>query len=219
MEKEYIKSKNYKNILFDLDGTLTDPGIGITNSFMYALESFGIHENDRTALYKVIGPPLLDSFRDFYGFSDEMATEGMKKYREYYENKGMLENELYDGIPEMLESLREKGLNLYVATSKPEVYAVKILEYFNIDRYFTLICGSDFEEKRSKKELVIQYALSKTDRKPSVMIGDRKYDCLGARENGIDSIGVLYGYGSYEELKDAGAVCIVKNVQELGGLF
>jgi phosphoglycolate phosphatase len=205
-------------MLFDLDGTLTDPAPGITNSLMYALKCYGIEVTDRTSLYKYIGPPLLDTFSQGFGFSQEMAAEAVVKYREYFADKGLFENKVYDGIPELLHTLKESGKVLIVATSKPEEYSVRILEHFGLDKFFTAVCGSNMDESRSKKAEVIAYALEKAhvpDKSRAIMIGDRKHDIIGAKECGIESCGVLFGYGSRTELMDAGAGYIAADIPEL----
>lgn len=211
--------KNYQNILFDLDGTLTDPGLGITNSVQYALKRWDITVSDRNELYKFIGPPLKESFEIFFGFSDKDSDKAVEYYREYYRNKGIYENRLYDGIEELLQYLKEKGKTIILATSKPEEFAVEILKHFNIDKYFHCIAGASMDGSRVKKADVIRYAMDKsgiTDTSSVVMVGDREHDVLGAAHLGIDSIGVLFGYGSREELKKAGATHIVETVEEIG---
>ena len=203
----------YQNILFDLDGTLTDPGMGITNSVMYALKKFKIDVEDRTSLYRFIGPPLKGSFEEFYGFSEEQSELAVQYYREYFKKQGMLENEVYDGIPELLKQLREKNKTLIVATSKPEPFTLEILRHFQLLDYFTFVAGATMDDTRNKKSDIIRYALESchiTDKSTAVMIGDRKHDIIGAKENGLDSIGVLFGYGDYEELKAAGATYIAE---------
>lgn len=208
----------YKYILFDLDGTLTDPGIGITNSVMYALEKFGIEVEDRASLYKFIGPPLLDSFQNFYGFTKEESELALKYYREYFRPKGLYENHVYDGVEDLLRELKAGGKEMIVATSKPEEFAVEILKHFNLYQYFDFVGGASMDEKRVKKSDVIAYALEKgdvTDLDAVVMIGDREHDVYGAKQIGVDSIGVLYGYGDYEELKQAGADYIVERPSEI----
>lgn len=208
----------YKYILFDLDGTLTDPGIGITNSVMYALKKFGIEVDDRASLYKFIGPPLLDSFQKFYGFSKEESELGLKYYREYFRPKGLYENEVYEGIETLLLELKKRQKKLLVATSKPEEFAVEILKHFKIYDYFDYVAGASMDETRVKKADVIAYALEScgiTDKASVVMIGDREHDILGAKENGLDSIGVLYGYGDYEEHKNADATNIAETVEDV----
>ena len=208
----------YKYILFDLDGTLTDPGIGITNSVMYALEKFGIEVKERASLYKFIGPPLLDSFQNFYGFTKEESELALKYYREYFRPKGIYENHVYDGVEDLLRELKASGKKMIVATSKPEEFAVEILKHFNLYQYFNFVGGASMDEKRVKKSDVIAYALEKgdvTDLDAVVMIGDREHDVYGAKQIGVDSIGVLYGYGDYEELKQAGADYIVERPSEI----
>ena len=203
----------YQNILFDLDGTLTDPGMGITNSVIYALKKFKIDVEDRTSLYRFIGPPLKGSFEEFYGFSEEQSELAVQYYREYFKKQGMLENEVYDGIPELLKQLREKNKTLIVATSKPEPFTLEILRHFQLLDYFNFVAGATMDDTRNKKSDIIRYALESchiTDKSTAVMIGDRKHDIIGAKENGLDSIGVLFGYGDYEELKAAGATYIAE---------
>ena len=203
----------YQNILFDLDGTLTDPGMGITNSVMYALKKFKIDVEDRTSLYRFIGPPLKGSFEEFYGFSEEQSELAVQYYREYFKKQGMLENEVYDGIPELLKQMREKNKTLIVATSKPEPFTLEILRHFQLLDYFNFVAGATMDDTRNKKSDIIRYALESchiTDKSTAVMIGDRKHDIIGAKENGLDSIGVLFGYGDYEELKAAGATYIAE---------
>lgn len=198
----------YQTVLFDLDGTLTDPGIGITNSVAYALEKYGIRAEDRSRLYPFIGPPLQESFEMFYGFSKEDAKKAVAYYREYYKDKGIYENRLYEGIDVLLQSLRDAGRTLLVATSKPEGFARQILDYFAVSRYFTYIAGSNMDGTRSGKAEVIAYALEAgniRDLSSAVMVGDRSYDIAGAKQAGIDSVGVLFGYGSRQELEAAGA--------------
>lgn len=208
----------YKYILFDLDGTLTDPGIGITNSVMYALKKFGIEVDDRASLYKFIGPPLLESFQKFYGFSKEDSELGLKYYREYFKPKGLYENKVYEGIESLLQELKKKGKKLLVATSKPEGFAIEILKHFHLLDYFDFVAGASMDEKRVKKVDVITYALESygiTDKSSVIMVGDREHDVLGAKENELKSIGVLYGYGDYEELVHAGADYIAQNPEDI----
>lgn len=208
----------YKYILFDLDGTLTDPGLGITNSVMYALKKFNIEVEDRASLYKFIGPPLLDSFEQFYGLSKEDSELALKYYREYFRPHGLYENEVYDGIEELLIELKQQGKSLILATSKPEEFAIEILKHFKLDKYFDFIAGATMDEKRVKKADVIAYALDSceiSDLSTAIMVGDREHDVLGAKQVGLDSIGVLYGYGDYEELKNAGATHIVENTKDI----
>ncbi len=209
---------NFEYILFDLDGTLTDSGEGITKSVQYALEYFDIIVDDLKELNRFIGPPLKDSFKKFYNFDDEKAELGMKKYRERYADTGIYENSLYDGIIELLEALKKNNKKIILATSKPEVYAKQILKYFKIDSYFNFVAGADFEETRVNKGDVIKYALEGaeiSDLSKVIMIGDREHDVIGAKENNIKVIGVLYGYGDVIELTQARADYIAKNPREL----
>lgn len=208
----------YQTILFDLDGTLTDPGLGITNSVMYALKKFNIEVEDRSSLYKFIGPPLRESYAKYYHFSDEEITRAVAYYREYFSVKGIYENELYEGIAEMLEQIKDSGRKVVLATSKPEEFAAEILRYFHIDHYFDFVAGSTMDGTRVRKADVIAYALEShgiTDLSLAVMVGDREHDILGAGEIGLDSIGVLYGYGSREELENAGATYIAEHVADI----
>lgn len=196
---------NFKYILFDLDGTLTDPALGITNSVKYSLEKFGI-EAERQELYKFIGPPLVDSFMEFYGFDYEKAVEALRLYREYFSVKGIFENSIFDGVEEMLKNLKANGKKVILATSKPEKYAIQILEHFKIEKYFDFVAGATMDEKRNRKEDVIEYAISEfgvKDTEKAVMVGDRKYDIEGAHAFNLKAVGVLFGYGSAEELADA----------------
>ena len=212
-------SRRYDTLFFDLDGTLTDPGQGITSAIMYSLEKLGLPVPERTELYKFIGPPLIGSYREFYGFSQEEAVRAAALYREYYGEKGLWENRVYDGIPALLAELKADGRQLCVATSKPEPFAVRIMERFDLARYFDHICGATMDEKRDSKHLVIEYALGVcgvTDRHSVLMVGDRKHDILGAKESGLDSMGVLYGYGNREEFAAAGADYVAETVADIG---
>ena len=209
-------------ILFDLDGTLTDPGVGITNSVAYALNRFSIYPASREELYPYIGPPLTQSFQKYHKLTASQADEALALYREYFSVNGLFENEVYEGIAGMLESLRAAGTSLIIATSKPEEYTVRILERFKLDTYFDFVGGNTLDEKRPTKGSVIAYIreqISDISPENTVMVGDRKYDMSGAREHGLRGIGVLYGYGSRQELEDAGAAFIAKSVEELGSLL
>lgn len=207
-----------KTVLFDLDGTLTDPGIGITNSVWAALRYFNIEVKDRSELFRFIGPPLIDAFMEYYGFPEEQAREAINPYREYFASKGIFENEVYPGIPELLEKLKKDGYVLAVATSKPEEFAKEILVHFDLMRYFDYVCGAGMDETRTGKAEVITYALETagvTDKRQCIMIGDRKHDMEGAAKNGLRKIGVLYGYGSLRELTEAGADGIAEDRESL----
>ena len=211
-----------KIICFDLDGTLTDPGIGITNSVMYALERYGIRVKDRSQLYRFIGPPLSESFERFYGFSKEDAIHAVEVYREYFSVKGLFENEVFTGIESLLKGLKAQGKIICLATSKPEIFAKQILEHFNLDKYFDYISGSMLNGDRTDKAEVIEWLFKlfeenqiSLDKEEIVMIGDREHDVIGAHKNGIPVIGVLFGYGSKEELESAGADDIAPSVDIL----
>ncbi|MBQ9765327.1 MAG: HAD family hydrolase [Lachnospiraceae bacterium] len=206
-----------KNIFFDLDGTLTDPKEGITKSVAYALEYYGIHVDDLDKLIDFIGPPLWDSFKDFYGFDDEKANEAVAKYRERFCDIGLYENAVYDGIEHMLSSLKDKGYRLAVATSKPTIYSKKIVKHFKLDVYFEEVVGSEMDGTRVKKEDVISYALETLNMKAeeTIMVGDRRQDIKGAIANNMRNVGVLFGYGSREEFEQAGADYVVESVAEL----
>lgn len=195
--------KRYDYILFDLDGTLTDPGLGITKSVEYALNHYGITVEDRTELYPFIGPPLIDSFMKYYGFSKERAVEAVEVYREYFRAKGLFENEVYPGVPEMLKHLKDAGKTLLVASSKPEEFVLTILKHFGLLEYFDFVGGAAMDETRTKKADVVQYVLQKAgirDKRRAILVGDREFDVNGAHAEGIDAIAVTYGYGSIEEL-------------------
>ncbi|MBR2868704.1 MAG: HAD family hydrolase [Clostridia bacterium] len=210
--------KEYKYVLFDLDGTLTDPAVGITTSVAYALKKFGIEVNDITTLNHFIGPPLLDTFMEDYGFSKEKAQTAIDYYRERFRVKGLYENVVYDGVPEMLEKLKKGGKEIILATSKPEPFAREILRHFGLDKYFLFIAGSNFDGTRTAKAEVIEYALESagvSDKTAAVMVGDRKHDIIGAQKTGLDSIGVLYGYGSKEEISGADATHIAETVEDI----
>lgn len=209
--------KNKQLILFDLDGTLTDPKEGITKSFRFALEKLGYPEEDLDELEKVIGPPLWDSFQDYYGMTREQADLGVQYYRERYRDVGKFENILIEGIPELLWELKAAGKKLALATSKPTDYSIEILQHFEIDQPFDQMIGSNLDGTRINKDEIIQHVLSLFDipAENIVMIGDRKHDIIGAKAHGIDSIGVLFGYGSRQEFEQHGATIIVETVDEL----
>lgn len=208
----------YNTVLFDLDGTLTDPGLGITNSAAHALRYWGIHVEDRASLYKFIGPPLQDSFQAFYGFSESDSKLAIERFREYFREKGIFENEPYEGVDQLLKTLKTNGKRVILATSKPEEFAKTILKHFHLDQYFDFIAGASMDETICKKADVIAYALENygiTNLADAVMIGDREHDIIGAKQIGLDSIGVLYGYGSREELELAGATYIAETVADI----
>ena len=214
-----IRMKKY--LLFDLDGTLTDPKTGICTCVQYALSSMGIEEPDLDKLEPFIGPPLKDSFMKCYNMSEEQAQTALEKYRERFQDKGIFENKIYPGIPEMLQILLSKGMFLAVASSKPTVFVEKILEHFNIKRFFKVIVGSELDGTRVNKDEIVEEALKQlfgdqpVDKSQVYMIGDRSFDAEGAHKAGVESVGVTYGYGSMEELKEAKADFIVRSVEEL----
>ena len=192
-----------KRVFFDLDGTLTDSMPGITRGVQYALKHYGIHVDDLSVLKPFVGPPLFDSFKRYYNFSDKDANDAIYVFREYYDVKGWMDNAPFDGVEDMLKTLKEAGLELYVATSKPEETAKKVLEYFQLTEYFKFIGGASMDEARVNKDDVIRYVLEENciseEEKPSViMVGDREHDVYGAKKTGLSVIGVLYGYGSRE---------------------
>lgn len=207
----------YRNFLFDLDGTLTDPAEGITNALKHAQEKMGLPVSDTKALLGFIGPPLLPMFASEWGLDTAQCEQALLYYREYFSVTGIFENEVYPGTEAMLEKLRAAGGKLYVASSKPEPYCERIMEHFGLNKYFEGICGSLFNETRNTKEAVIAYALEKygLKKEETLMIGDRKHDALGAALNGLDCAGVLFGYGSREELTEAGVKYLIKSPREL----
>ncbi len=211
----------YRKILFDLDGTLTDSGPGIINSVSYALNKYGIRANNEE-LTAMIGPPLQQSFQIIYGFSNEKASEAVEYYREYFREKGMFENQLYPGITEMLKELFENNRQLYLATSKPTVFARQILQHFKIEYLFDQVVGSNLDGSRVVKPEIIGAVSELTgglSRDETVMVGDREHDIIGAKAHELDTIAVTYGYGSLEELKSVQPTVVVSSVAELSELL
>ena len=208
----------YDTILFDLDGTLTDPKEGITKSVQYALARMGITVTDRDTLIPFIGPPLLHSFRQCYQMDDEQAAAAVRYYREYFSQTGLYENAVFAGIPSLLQRLRDQNRTLVVATSKPTVFSVTILKHFGLIGYFKEIVGSNLDGTRTEKHEVIAYALSllgEVNPHRTIMVGDRKHDILGAKMNGIPCIAVAYGYGTMDELTAAAPEFLAATVEEL----
>lgn len=208
----------YQYILFDLDGTLTNSELGITKSVQHALKKFGIEVEDRTVLRPFIGPPLGESFQVYYGMSKEESERAIEYYRERFSVKGLYENEVYEGVEKMLQDLKESGKKLILATSKPEKFTMLILEHFDLLKYFDFVAGATMDGSRGEKADVIRYALEISgieDKTEAIMVGDRKFDILGAKENGLASIGVLYGFGDREELTEAGADYIVERAEDI----
>lgn len=210
-----------KYILFDLDGTLTDPKVGICTCVQYALSSFGIEEPDLDKLEPFIGPPLIDSFKEFYGMSDEDARKAVEKYRERFSTVGLFENKVIKGIPHMLKRLKKNGFHLAVASSKPTVFVERILDHFNLRKYFEVIIGSNLDGSRTDKNEIISEALkqlfhsNRINKDLVYMVGDRRFDVEGAKKQGVESVAVAFGYGSFEELTDAHADYIVFSPKEL----
>ncbi|MDQ0088761.1 phosphoglycolate phosphatase [Paenibacillus anaericanus] len=209
--------RHINNILFDLDGTLTDPKEGITKCVEYALNKFDIQVDHIDQLIPYIGPPLYESFVELGGLSPENAHLAVDYYRERFREVGMFENSVIPGFPELLQFFQDEGYTLYVATSKPTVFAEQILKHFEMDHYFKHIVGSNLDGTRTKKQEVIQFVLDENIISPesAIMIGDREHDIIGAKGCGVESIGVLFGYGSEEELRNAGADHIVGKVDEI----
>lgn len=210
----------YRYLLFDLDGTLTNPKEGITKCVQYALHYCGIEEPDLDKLEPFIGPPLVDSFMEFYGIPEEQAREAVEKYRERFRKVGIFENMVFDGVPQMLEALQKQGKKLVIASSKPEEFVIQILEKFRIRSYFCEVVGATMDEKRTAKADVIREAFSRLNiteemKSEVLMIGDRKHDAEGAAACGIDCLGTYIGFARPGELEKAGAAYIVNTVEEM----
>ncbi|WP_314588485.1 HAD family hydrolase [Paenibacillus terrigena] len=211
----------YQTILLDLDGTLTDPKLGITKSVQYALRNFDIHVENLDELVPFIGPPLANSFIEVYHFDADQAKQAVDYYREYFKDTGIYENDVYPGIRDLLTMLREQGRRLIVATSKPTVFAKRVIAHFELDKYFDDVCGSNLDGTMSDKAEIIQSILDRyqVEKDQVIMIGDRKHDIIGAHKNDIASIGVEYGYGSNEEIAQVEPTFITKTVHDLIQLF
>lgn len=213
----------YKVILFDLDGTLTESGEGITKSVQYALEKLGQPEPDLKKLEVFVGPPLLQQFMKYAGLDEKTAVKAVEYYRERYTDIGIFENEVYLGVEDMLDKLRGKGYILAVASSKPERFVKKVLDHFDLTKYFHEIVGSEMNGGRTSKADVIEEALDRLHmadhRDQVVMVGDKEHDVLGARKAGLKCLAVSYGYGSEEELKNANPLKIVDSAQEVLDFF
>lgn len=210
--------ENLKYVLFDLDGTITDPKEGITKSIQYSLRKFGIEVEDLDSLCPFIGPPLSQSYEKFYGFSHEQAMEAVDEYRVYYRKKGIFECYLYEGIRELVKDLHESGIKVILATSKPEEFAVQLLEHFDILKYFDVVAGSTMDGSRVEKVDVIKHAVSRLSGfrpEEAVMVGDRKFDYIGAKECNIPCILIGYGYGEMQELEECKPFAIKSTVSEL----
>lgn len=216
-----MKTKDYKYIAFDLDGTLTDPEAGLTSGFAYALSKMGIEYGKKENLRRFIGPPLKAEFRAVYNMSDAEAEECVRLFREYFSVYGWWDNRLYEGVSEMLSLLKERGKTLILATSKPEVFARKILKLFDILKYFDFVGAATLDHTRVEKSEVLGYALSSVGAQgsKSILVGDRVYDAEGAAACGIDSLGVFYGHGSKEEILSAGFTYTAKSVSEISEIL
>lgn len=218
-----VLSSSFEHILFDLDGTLTESAPGIVSSVRYSLEQFNIKDQTDRQLMRFIGPPLSESYSEFYGFNKEQCEQAIKFYREHYGEKGIFENALYPDIPEILSVLKKAGKKLYIATSKPEVYMKKIISHFGIEEYFDDVCGGDLEEKRNEKWLVVETIIERNNLKDAVkngtvlMIGDRKHDIIGSRKNDVPCCGVLWGYGNIEEFREHNCAYVSEKVRDLIG--
>ena len=199
-----MESKRY--VFFDLDGTLTDPAEGITNSVMYALRHFGIEVTDRKELYPFIGPPLSDSYAKYYGFTVEQSVKGVNLFREYFREKGIFENMPYSGMPELLAELHQLGCKLVVTSSKPQLFVERILDHFDMAKYFHAVCGATMDEKTSRKPIIIRNALDicpEAGADNTIVVGDHALDVIGAHENGLPACAVLYGYGENDAIAAA----------------
>ncbi|MGN0989020.1 MAG: HAD hydrolase-like protein, partial [Eubacteriales bacterium] len=210
--------KKYNVVIFDLDGTLSNPELGITTCAQLGLKELGIEEK-RENLRRFIGPPLIDSFMNFYGLTREQADRALAKYRERYSTVGLFENEIYPGIPEMLAKVKQSGSKIALATAKPECFAIRILEKFDIDKYFDAIVGSELDGRRTDKAELINEGFARlgAEKKNCVMVGDRKFDIIGAKKVGIKAVGLRYGFAdnANSELENAGADFVVDTVEEL----
>ncbi len=207
----------YDTMIFDLDGTLTDPKEGITRCVQYALAKMGIDEPDADRLIPYIGPPLAYGFKTFHGIDDARIPDAIAAYRERFVAKGMMENKLYAGIPQLLDALGQRGVRLVLATSKLEPYAVRILEHFALLPHFQFVAGSLHDGSRAEKGAVIAHVMETLALHPAstLMIGDTKFDIIGARENGLDSVAVSYGYGSWPETLAQEPTFVCDTVAEL----
>ena len=221
-ETRFEASPRWQAVLFDLDGTLTDPKLGITRSIQYALRKRGITPPAADALEPFLGPPLLQSFRERMGFDESEARRAVEDYREYFSQAGLYENEVYEGIPDLLRELRASGVRVGLATSKPMVFAERILEHFDLARHFDLVVGSHLDGTHVEKAEIVATALAGVSGilpERVVMVGDRMHDVQGARANGIDAIAVMYGYGTREELAASSPTSLCESVDELRRLL
>ena len=200
---------SYENIFFDFDGTICDTSDGVFNSFDYVCDYFGLPRLGLKIYKTLIGPPLIESFRGAFGFEEEKAKKAIEVYREYYTPKGLYEAHVYEGIPQLLSKLKEMNKKIFVASSKPELFVNQLLERFSLSKFFDFAGGSDMAETRVQKSEVIEYVLKETritHKEKCILIGDRKYDVIGAKKAGIETIGALWGFGTREELESYGAI-------------
>ncbi len=214
--------KHYEYIFFDMDGTVSESAPGIIDSIIYALNLLGIEETDREKLKDFVGPPLLESFPKYYGIEGEQLMETVRNFQVYFREKGIWGNEMYPDIPQVLKSLKENGRRIVLATSKPELFAKEIIDRYKIGEYFDFVAGSVMDETRTLKHEVIEYAIENmgiSDRSSILMVGDRRFDVEGADKCGIDCMGVLYGYGTREELESAGAAYIAETVLDIARII
>lgn len=206
-------------VLFDLDGTLTDAAPGIVNGMRIVFDRFGIEQPDAVTMRTYLGPPLAVTWREFYNLTDDQIIEALAIYREYYHDQGMFENEVFDGIPELLQQLNDDGITLATATSKPDFSATRIIEHFGLRDHFTFIGAANLEGTRDSKALVIEHTLEQLDATAGshsiVMVGDRHHDVHGAQAHNINTIGVLWGYGDADELTEAGAIALIDEPKAL----
>lgn len=211
---------SWQHIFFDLDGTITDSAPGITNSIMYARRKWGLPVGPRADYLKFIGPPMPQSYEEFWGFSHEDAVRFLADYREYFGEKGLFENEVYSGMTELLKALKAAGKHLYIATTKPTGFSRQIAERFGFALYFDMISGSSMTEDNTKYD-VIRNARDacRVDMTDAVMVGDKSHDVEGAHQHGIPCIGVTWGFGGVRELREAGADHIVDSAEELQALL
>ena len=210
-------------VLFDLDGTLTDAAPGIVNGMRIVFDHFGIEQPDETTMRTHLGPPLAVTWREHYNFTEEQITQALVIYRDYYHEVGMFENEVFDGIPELLTALNDNNITLATATSKPDFSATRIIEHFGLRDHFAFIGAANLEGTRDSKALVVGHTLEQLNANSTthriLMVGDRRHDVEGAREHGIDTIGVLWGYGTAEELSTAGAIALAETPRNAGDLL
>ena len=215
-------NKKYDIVAFDLDGTLTNPEAGLIASFVYALGKAGIDYGDKSTLHRFIGPPIYTEWQKVFGITPAHSTVALNLFHEYYSVYGWWDNEMYGGVSQMLAELKKKGKKIILSTSKPEHFAKKILALFGIDKYFDFIGGAISDKERDKKHEVLEYALNSvgaTDRSRCILVGDRCYDAEGAKICGIDSLGVLYGHGTEEEILAAGFTRVAKTVEEINKIL